>query len=103
MVGSALLYKEDLNIISSQTDSKGTVFKMGKVNLDALIPREDLEIKEDITQDIANNTSNLPLSQLELKGNFVYPNLRKPEYQRETNEWAPEKVLGLIESFVYNP
>ena len=31
---------------------------------------------------------------------WFYPNLRKPEYQRETNEWTPEKVLGLIESFV---
>ncbi len=34
-----------------------------------------------------------------MKGNFFYPVLRKPDFQRETHEWSPNKVKGLIESF----
>ena len=73
---------------------------MSKVNLDALIPREDFEFKENSSQDNADNTDKIKLSDLEMKGNFFYPVLRKPDFQRETNEWSPAKVKGLIESFV---
>ena len=73
---------------------------MSKVNLDALIPREDFEFKDDSAQDNSNNTDKIKLSDMEMKDNFFYPVLRKPDFQRETNEWAPSKTLGLIESFV---
>jgi 5-methylcytosine-specific restriction endonuclease McrA len=73
---------------------------MSKVNLDALIPREDFEFKDDSAQDISNNTDKIKLSDMEMKENFFYPVLRKPDFQRETNEWAPSKTIGLIESFV---
>ena len=36
------LYSEN-----KSTAQKGAVFKMGKVNIDALIPREDFEYKEE--------------------------------------------------------
>lgn len=74
--------------------------KMGKVNLDALIPREDFEITDASTQGSLRNTSQITLSQLEAKDNFVYPILRKPDFQRETNEWDPNKVVKLIQNYV---
>ncbi len=75
---------------------------MGKVNLDALIPREDFEVSDAGSQDstTTNQIDRLPLSQLETKDNFFYPILRKPDFQRETNEWDSNKVVGLIASFV---
>lgn len=73
---------------------------MSKVNLDALIPREDFEFKESSTQDTTENADRIKLSDLEMRDNFFYPVLRKPDFQRETNEWSPVKVKGLIESFV---
>jgi len=73
---------------------------MSKVNLDALIPREDFEFKDYAGQNNADNTDNIRLSELEMKGSFFYSALRKPDFQRETNEWTPAKIKGLIESFV---
>ncbi|HEX6562085.1 MAG TPA: DUF262 domain-containing protein, partial [Nitrososphaera sp.] len=72
---------------------------MGKVNLDALIPREDFEVK-----DVPDNTGgrNIPaISINELKeGSFFFSYIRKPDFQRETSEWDAEKICGLIDSFV---
>ena len=73
---------------------------MNKVNLDALIPREDFEAKDELIQDSSDKSDKIKLSELEEKGNFLYPALRKPDFQRETNEWTPDKNIGLIESFV---
>lgn len=36
----------------------------------------------------------------DLTGGFFYPFMRKPDFQRETNEWDESKVLSFIESFV---
>ncbi|MFY7806488.1 MAG: GmrSD restriction endonuclease domain-containing protein [Limnoraphis robusta] len=70
---------------------------MGKVNLDALIPREDFEIQE----------NNIPgkkkesISIEDIKPNsYFFLNLRKPDFQRETNEWDSRKICELIKSFV---
>ena len=73
---------------------------MGKVNLDALIPREDFEAKDNSVEDSSDKSDKIKLSELEEKDNFLYPVLRKPDFQRETNEWTPNKICGLIESFV---
>jgi hypothetical protein len=35
-----------------------------------------------------------------LRGALVGPNLRKPDFQRETNHWNPNQVVSLLESFV---
>lgn len=89
----------NLNISPFRIHKGGyTIVKMGKVNLDALIPREDLEVIEDI-QD-SNKSDKISLQDLKFKTSHLYPILRKPDFQRETNEWNPNKVMGLIESFV---
>ena len=45
-------------------------FKMGKVNLDALIPREDLEIKDDSITDSSEKSEKIKISELEERGTF---------------------------------
>ena len=70
---------------------------MAKVNLDALIPREDFEISESPS----NGQKKETISIEDLKpDSFFCPLVRKPDFQRETNEWDPEKVTQFIESFV---
>lgn len=70
---------------------------MSKVNLDALIPREDFEV-EDV---INSGKKKEALSIEDIKADsFFFTNLRKPDFQRETNEWESEKVAELIRSFV---
>ncbi len=67
------------------------------VNLDALIPREDFEV-------VSNQEGNEPppaikISDLEPKA-FFYNALRKPDFQRETAEWTPDRVCGLVATFI---
>ncbi len=69
-----------------------------RVNLDALIEREDFEVLKDGNM----NAPLLPaiaISELE-QGKFFLNVLRKPDFQRATNEWTPEKVCDFIESFL---
>lgn len=81
----------DITIIPKPT-------KMSKVNLDALIPREDFEIMKDspAAPPLLPATS---ISELE-NGKFFLAVLRKPDFQRETSEWTPEKVSEFIFSFL---
>lgn len=65
------------------------------VNLDALIKRADLAARGEEGEDI----SSLSVTGLEPKG-FLYPALRKPDFQRETASWTPEQVADLISTFV---
>lgn len=67
-------------------------------NLDALIPREDFEVQENIE----NPFQNLPALQIrDLEDNsFVFKTLRKPDFQRETSEWTEEKIFELVQSFI---
>ncbi|MCW3124617.1 MAG: hypothetical protein JWO03_275 [Bacteroidetes bacterium] len=69
---------------------------MSQVNLDALIPREDLEIKE--LKNLPSQTREINISFLQ-KGQLWVEGLRKPQFQRSTWEWSPEKVYSLIRSF----
>ena len=70
---------------------------MPKVNLDALIPREDFETQENPKPGKKKDTISIE----DLKNNaFFFNNLRKPDFQRETNEWDPEKVTEFICSFI---
>ena len=72
---------------------------MPKVNLDALIPREDLKTDTKIQQGISTDT-NL-IKAIELKSDsFFFSSIRKPDFQRTTWEWSPEKVCGLIEGMI---
>jgi len=70
---------------------------MVKVNLDALIPREDFEIK-------ASTKAIKKIESIAIRDitpdSFFFPVVRKPDFQRETNEWDEERVCQFIKSFV---
>lgn len=68
------------------------------VILDALIPREDFEVKDD-SSGTTRNISTIGVKDLEYDS-FFFAALRKPDFQRETNEWDANRVLSLIESFI---
>jgi hypothetical protein len=67
------------------------------VNLDALIPREDFEIINE--SDESQIKQSVQISELE-KQAFFFGALRKPDFQRETAEWEPKRVVGLIRTFI---
>lgn len=64
------------------------------VNLDAMIQRADLASPGEAGEDVPA----LSVPQLERTG-FLYPALRKPDFQRETAHWSPEQVADLIATF----
>lgn len=64
------------------------------VNLDALIRRADLAAPGEASEDITS----LSVMGLAPKG-FLYPALRKPDFQRETASWSPEQVADLVSTF----
>jgi len=68
------------------------------VNLDAMILREDFAAQgqADQTYDMVQSIS---LRDFTL-GALVGPNLRKPDFQRETNHWTLAQVLSLLECFI---
>jgi len=68
------------------------------VNLDALIPRSDFDVTTDEKR-AKSTTDKIKISDLE-QVSFFYPALRKPDFQRETCEWKPDRVAGLIRSFI---
>ena len=72
---------------------------MAGVNLDSMICREDFTFEGDNTQNTGNQTSSLRLVDLDDQS-FMFNALRKPDFQRETNEWDPKKTCEFIESFV---
>ncbi len=72
---------------------------MPKLNLDALILREDFEVEESQKQDSSKKTETVSIRDLE-QNSFFFPLLRKPDFQRETSEWEPQKVCEFIKSFL---
>ncbi|MDI2444678.1 HNH endonuclease family protein [Pseudomonas aeruginosa] len=70
---------------------------MAKVNLDALISREDFEIEEVVNSGKKKETISIEDIKYD---SFFFSNLRKPDFQRETNEWDAEKVTELVRSFI---
>lgn len=75
---------------------RGKIYHMSQVNLDALIPREDLEIKD--TKPSSSKVPGINITTLK-KGELFMESLRKPQFQRSTWEWTPEKVYNLVKSF----
>jgi hypothetical protein len=70
---------------------------MAKVSLDALIPREDFEVEDNSSPGKKKETISIE----DIKADsFFFLNVRKPDFQRETNEWDSNKVCELIKSFV---
>lgn len=70
---------------------------MAKVNLDALIPREDFDVEENISSGKKKET--ISIEDLKIDS-FFFSNIRKPDFQRETNEWDKNKICELIKSFI---
>jgi hypothetical protein len=70
---------------------------MAKVNLDAIIPREDFDVEENVNPGKKKET----LSIEDIKSDsFFFANVRKPDFQRETNEWDSKKIADFIDSFL---
>lgn len=70
---------------------------MPTVNLDALIPREDFEVISEGYEIPIKHT--MEINELE-RDAFFFGALRKPDFQRETSEWDPARVVGLIRTFI---
>ena len=70
------------------------------VNLDTLIPREDFEtaFAEMATQP-SNLGDKMRITDLS-PGSLWYTVLRKPDFQRETANWSPERIAELVSSFL---
>jgi hypothetical protein len=70
-----------------------------RVTLDAMIPREDFAVaEEEFALDLFQN---FPITNL-LSDSAILKLLRKPDFQRETNQWSPEQIATLIASFLDN-
>jgi Protein of unknown function DUF262/HNH endonuclease len=70
------------------------------VNLDAMIAREDFAaVGPDASE--AGSISSISVRDF-TSGGLVGPALRKPDFQRETNHWAPEQIVSLLKCFVNN-
>jgi hypothetical protein len=72
------------------------------VNLDAIIRREDWQASPEGENDI-QTSGGLVFKPSEFEsGGLAFQLLRKPEFQRETASWEPEKVVDLAKSFLEN-
>jgi hypothetical protein len=72
---------------------------MPKVNLDALIKRDDFLSSHGQLDIQSNFTISLKITELDIDS-FMSKLIRKPDFQRETSEWDPEKIAELIECFI---
>lgn len=73
---------------------------VSKVNLDALIQREDFEvIDESNISSSSRNITTLSIRDFE-ESSFFFSALRKPDFQRETSEWDSVRVCEFIKSFL---
>ncbi|MDE1845519.1 MAG: DUF262 domain-containing protein [Thaumarchaeota archaeon] len=70
-----------------------------KIDLDALIPREDFEVTDEQGFDIGRMMNAIKSTDLK-QGSLFFSVIRKPDFQRETNEWDDDKIVSLIESFL---
>lgn len=68
------------------------------VNLDAMILREDFASQSEANQGY-ESVSTISLRDFAPDA-LLGPNLRKPDFQRETNHWTPSQVSSLLECFV---
>jgi hypothetical protein len=67
-----------------------------QVNLEALIQREDFEIEGDTS----DTTPTVFKAEELLKNRNYFKGLRKPDFQRETNNWSPEMILDFVKSYL---
>lgn len=69
------------------------------VNLDAMIPREDLATLPAVPDVRGSSVERISITNL-ANEDFFSANLRKPDFQRETTHWTPEKIADLVRAFV---
>jgi hypothetical protein len=67
------------------------------VNLDALIKRDDFKVITDNPPAATQLATTMKVSELQ---GITYHTLRKPDFQRETANWTPEKIAEFIQCFV---
>jgi hypothetical protein len=70
----------------------------GNIYLDALIPREDFEVRDE-QSGTTRNIATIGARDLEYDS-FFFSALRKPDFQRETNEWDAKRIISLVDSFL---
>ena len=70
-----------------------------RVNLDAMIPREDFGREDDVYE--VDLIRDFPISYLASDAP-IFKLLRKPDFQRETNHWSPEQISTFVASFLDN-
>lgn len=71
-----------------------------KCNLEGLIPRSDIEENdEEIIVSQSDRRTSINLTDLE-RSQFFYQQLRKPIFQRDTNQWSVARVEKLINTFL---
>ncbi|MEQ8281960.1 MAG: DUF262 domain-containing protein [Parvibaculum sp.] len=68
------------------------------VNLDALIQRNDFRVKSESTTDYSRRDK-ISITDLDPKA-FMYLALRKPDFQRETANWSPQKIYDFVKTFL---
>lgn len=68
------------------------------VNLDAMIIREDFALADDDIS-LFEKVQTISLRDF-TQGGLMGPNLRKPDFQRETNHWTPEQVASLLQCYI---
>jgi len=86
-----------------KADLTGNQPTMSKVNLDALIPRDDfIAHSERPTKTLGIKNLNLGHFIPNSGGNFisVHHLLKKPDFQRETNEWDKKRIADLIDCYI---
>src|SRR5262245_46856119 len=66
------------------------------VNLDALIPRDDFEVDSEAV----NHPRLEKIDIRHLEDGFFLNSLRKPDFQRETAHWTPDKICDLVKTFL---
>ncbi|MFC3440600.1 DUF262 domain-containing protein [Sphingobium rhizovicinum] len=84
--------------MSEMSYSFGEVSNMAAngVNLDALIPREDFAAPTTPYKGTPIGTIGMGM----LREEFFAQSLRKPDFQRETSNWTPQKIVDLIAAFL---
>jgi hypothetical protein len=69
------------------------------VNLDAMIPRADFALLDKPEPGQPPHLDSISVRDFQSES-LLLPNLRKPDFQRETNHWSPTQVASLIQCFV---
>lgn len=70
---------------------------MGKVNLDAMILREDFNATEGFTS--TNRIKQIDISSLKFES-MLPKLLRKPDFQRETRDWDVDQIVNFLHSII---